>query len=441
MSTHPFVVAVACTAAHAIASPPADWTLELQCRSSLDSGTPAFNLPIGSSLSSQYVALDEDGGVAIRVVLGLPNATEGVFYGRGGLGGLVHTVNSSEPYYSTGIALRNGRMAIPIFFSGVEVRDTAGALLQYFAPGGPEGVTGFSSLSITSDAALGYRGDFGSEQKNVIDQYVSGVRTQSQVSNTFDGLYSYLFSPRLNDARQMAGKVFPETGGQAIIRWEPGGSRTIIAQTGAVYNAFVNSIALAENGLVAFSGRRTADSRWQVMRADGASETRIAQGGDLGIVDSSVANFPPVVNSHGLVALRASDAVSTALWVGDGDGLVKLVEYGQVVETDLGPLTFGFDFGGGTGKQVMNGVIAINDAGQVAFAAFLNNGTIGVFVATPAEGCVPDFTGDGVLDFFDVQAFLAAFAAHDPSADLATDGLFNFFDVQSFLQAFAAGCP
>lgn len=441
MTTNPFTVAVVCAAAHALAAPPTDWTFELQCRSSLDPNIPAFNLPIGSSLSSQYVALDDDGGVAIRVVLGIPNATEGVFYGRGGVGGLIHTVNSTDPYYSSGIALRNGRIALPIFFSGVEVRDTAGALDQYFAPGGPEGVNGFSSLSITSDGAIGYRGDFGSEQKNIIDEYVSGVRIQTQVANTFDGLYSFLFSPKLNDARQMLGKVFPETGGQAVIRWEPGGSRTTIAQTGAVYNAFVNSTALAENGLVAFSGRRTADSVWQVMRADGVSETRIAQGGDLGIVNSSIANFPPVVNSDGLVALRASDPVSTALFVGDGDGLVKLVEYGQIIQTDIGPLTFGFDFGGGTGKQVMNGAIAINDDGQVAFAAFLHNGTIGVFVATPADDCVPDFTGDGTLDFFDVQAFLAAFAANDSSADLAPDGLFDFFDVQAFLQAFAAGCP
>jgi matrixin len=55
--------------------------------------------------------------------------------------------------------------------------------------------------------------------------------------------------------------------------------------------------------------------------------------------------------------------------------------------------------------------------------------------------CVADFNTDGVVDFFDVQAFLAAFAANDPSADLTNDGTFDFFDVQAFLNAFAAGCP
>lgn len=56
-------------------------------------------------------------------------------------------------------------------------------------------------------------------------------------------------------------------------------------------------------------------------------------------------------------------------------------------------------------------------------------------------GCAADFNNDGELNFFDIQAFLAAFAAHDPSADFTDDGQFNFFDVQEFLAIFSAGCP
>jgi hypothetical protein len=47
----------------------------------------------------------------------------------------------------------------------------------------------------------------------------------------------------------------------------------------------------------------------------------------------------------------------------------------------------------------------------------------------------------GTLDFFDVQAFLAAFSAHASAADLNGDGVFDFFDVQRFLTSFSAGCP
>ncbi len=47
----------------------------------------------------------------------------------------------------------------------------------------------------------------------------------------------------------------------------------------------------------------------------------------------------------------------------------------------------------------------------------------------------------GELNFFDVSAFLSAFSAQDPAADLTGEGVFDFFDVSAFLQAFAAGCP
>jgi len=57
------------------------------------------------------------------------------------------------------------------------------------------------------------------------------------------------------------------------------------------------------------------------------------------------------------------------------------------------------------------------------------------------QSCLPDLNNDGVLNFFDVSAFLNAFTAQDPIADITADGLFNFFDVSAFLNAFSAGCP
>lgn len=55
--------------------------------------------------------------------------------------------------------------------------------------------------------------------------------------------------------------------------------------------------------------------------------------------------------------------------------------------------------------------------------------------------CLADLTGDGLLNFFDVSAFLAAFTAEDSIADFTGDGMWNFFDVSAFLGAFAQGCP
>ncbi len=62
-------------------------------------------------------------------------------------------------------------------------------------------------------------------------------------------------------------------------------------------------------------------------------------------------------------------------------------------------------------------------------------------IVAGALSCPADLTHDGVLNFFDVSAFLSAFAAMDPVADFNDDGQFNFFDVSTFLTAFADGCP
>ncbi|MEZ6317756.1 MAG: GC-type dockerin domain-anchored protein [Phycisphaerales bacterium] len=426
---------------------PTSWTYELLCRSSLDPGTPAFNLPYPSSLSSQYVSLDETGGVAIRVFLSSATETEGIFYGSGGAGGLIITAyNADDPVWSTYLDVRNGRLCLADggFDGGANVYDTAGTLEHAYPAGGSQGVSGLSSPTMTSDGAICYRADFGfTGDKIVTDEFIASVRTQTLIADTFSGTYTYLFSPAMNDARQIVANTIPASGpSRRIVRFEAGGGATTIAETGTTYNSFVNSTGLAQDGEVAFSARRSADSVWEVVRADGSGVTVIADGSNADINSSSLANFPPVVNSDGWVAFRATDAsAATALWVGDGTDLVKLAEYGQLIDTDLGPIPLGFDFGSGTGKQVMNGVIDINDAGQVAFAAFLENGTIGVFVATPAPACPADLDGSGTLNLDDVNLFANAFAAGDLLADVDGNGVLNLDDVNTFALSFVAGCP
>jgi hypothetical protein len=430
---------------------PTKWVFEMQCRSSLDPAIPAFNLPQTSSLSSQYVTLDADGTVATRVFLGGGGITEGIFVGRGGVGGLVLTANSPDPVWTVSLCLRNGLLAVGdgTFDSGASVFDTGGSLVQRFNIGGPQGTSGYGSTEVTTDGAICYRGDFGFiGDKTVVDEFVNGVRMQRLVADSFSGAYTFLFSPKINDARQVASNTIPASGpSRRIVRWEADNTPTTVAETGGQFNSFVNSIGLSEDGRVAFSARRTVGSVWQVTRWDGGVLTTIADGTNPDINNGSLVNFPPVVNSDGWVALRATDISqnSTAVWVGDGENLVKLIEYGQMLPTDLGMLPLGYDFGGQTGKQVLSGVIDINDAGQVAFCAFLQNGTVGVWVATPVvdEPCVADLAEPfGVLNFFDVSAFLGFYNAQGPEADLAEPlGVWNFFDVSAFLGAYNAGCP
>lgn len=70
-----------------------------------------------------------------------------------------------------------------------------------------------------------------------------------------------------------------------------------------------------------------------------------------------------------------------------------------------------------------------------------SNYTIPVALEFGCETCVADLNGDGVLDFFDVSAFLNAYNSADPQADLNGDGILNFFDVSAFLNEYNNGCP
>ena len=453
----------------AAAATPENWDIEIVCRSSLDAGTPAFRLPQFSSLSSQYVSIGNGGEVAIRVVLaGSPS--EGIFVGNTEGGGLEFTATSPDPVWSaSGVDLNLGWLALQdgnISNNGVTVHDLIFQTSDRFDPGG---VSASGGVSVGFGGSVGYRGRIGlAGYAVVLDQYVGNTRVQTAALSTLDADadFDFILNPSMNLGEQFVVNTIPiSSPSRRIYRLTPDGNggydREVVAETGpnadGNFSSFVNSTAISNDGRVAFNARRAADSIWQVNRRDDPSSpiVKIAEGGQMGIVNSNLANFPPVVNSNGLVAFRVEDSAgSTALYVGDGGGvgtgddssLVRVLGFGDTVMTDLGELAVGFDFGGQTGVQVMNGVVDINDSDQIAFAAFLENGTIGVFIATPAggPGCNPADIAEPfeVLDLADVQAFITAFQNQEDAADLAAPfGVWDLADLQSFVTAFNAGCP
>ncbi len=56
------------------------------------------------------------------------------------------------------------------------------------------------------------------------------------------------------------------------------------------------------------------------------------------------------------------------------------------------------------------------------------------------ERCTGDFTGDGILDLSDVNAFVIAFVGRAPAGDLNADGVWDLADVTRFVEVFLAGC-
>ena len=69
-----------------------------------------------------------------------------------------------------------------------------------------------------------------------------------------------------------------------------------------------------------------------------------------------------------------------------------------------------------------------------------SNPALVVLRVTPAA-CLADFNADGILNFFDVSAFVIAFGNGDPATDLTGDGILNFFDISAFLTSYSTGCP
>ncbi len=137
---------------------------------------------------------------------------------------------------------------------------------------------------------------------------------------------------------------------------------------------------------------------------------------------------PSAINNHGTVVGAAVVNDEWRAWVWDADAGVQ----------DLNDVADGIpaDF-------VIEDAIGINDNGWIIarghYGSWSPERAI-VLIPRTIE-CQPDMNGDSVLDFFDVQLFLAAFAAEDAAADFVNDGVLNFFDVQTFLQDFADGCP
>lgn len=79
--------------------------------------------------------------------------------------------------------------------------------------------------------------------------------------------------------------------------------------------------------------------------------------------------------------------------------------------------------------------------GSAANGSFLPSGAAYLYDFTVIEPCRADLTDDGLLDFFDVSAFLSAYDSGDLLADFTGDGVFDFFDVSAFLISYSEGCP
>jgi glucose/arabinose dehydrogenase/PKD repeat protein len=120
--------------------------------------------------------------------------------------------------------------------------------------------------------------------------------------------------------------------------------------------------------------------------------------------------------------------------------------------TGPGPLTYAWRKDGqptgATGRTLTLASFTAADAGTYDVIA---SNTCGAATSAPAvlalggaECCPADFNGDGFLDFFDYNDFVACFETGScppgRTADFNADGFADFFDYGDFVAAFEAGC-
>jgi len=211
----------------------------------------------------------------------------------------------------------------------------------------------------------------------------------------------------------------------------------LLADDGAAGDGFGESVAI-DNGIVAIGARFDGDngaisgSAYLFDAATGLQLLKILP--DDGAANDQFGNKLSIHN--GILAIgahqeNANGSLSGSAYlfnVDSGEQIAKLVS-SDGSSTDF----FGESIAINKGIIVV-GAIGDDDNGSSSGSGY-------IFTAPVTTDCTADFTNDGVLNFFDVSAFLQAFNAQDPIADLTNDGRWNFFDVSAFLQAFSEGCP
>ena len=131
----------------------------------------------------------------------------------------------------------------------------------------------------------------------------------------------------------------------------------------------------------------------------------------------------------------------TILLVGSGSDLTNLADQGSFASPFAGDFTIVDETITVSTTLPINVTLPLFDTNGAQIGTVTTSGTATIVAAGTVPTCPADLNSDGDLNFFDVSAFLSAFAAMDSAADFNGDGMYNFFDVSAFLALFAAGCP
>lgn len=428
---------------------------ELQARSNFGS---AYNLPAGSFFTNSTSDINDQASVTVKIVNIAGTDSQGIWFGGGGEGEIVYT-SPTGAFFSDATLNNSDRVVFDQSYSSLD------GIYYYNAVSGegdfltnqPLGASDWGTPLINDAGEVGYRVRFTTSYAWVSYDGTATAVHAADASADPSSPYSYLFTPAFNNARQIAGKVrlgppgqYGESRPDQIRIFDADGSSVLIAEdadsdSGSPYARFDNSVGLTDDGWVAFHATLVGGERG-VYLSDGTETREIAREG-VGLV-SELEFFGPAVSADGLVAFRAFDSSGLrAVFVGDGETLVRVIGEHDLIETDLGTARIDQH----DSSPVFGGGVSINANGDVVFHASLtppDNNQVewgsGVFVAYASAGLLGDMNCDGVVNNFDIDPFVLAltdpdgYAASYPDCDITLgdangDGAVNNFDIDAFV--------
>ncbi|QOJ00452.1 MAG: TIGR03790 family protein [Phycisphaeraceae bacterium] len=99
---------------------------------------------------------------------------------------------------------------------------------------------------------------------------------------------------------------------------------------------------------------------------------------------------------------------------------------------------------GARGYRVATPIGTPKGVDTFTFRAVSPDGSSNTATVTLVFPCPADFNGDGFLDFFDLDAYIACFEGDacpgGRDADFNADGFVDFFDLDAYIEEFEAGC-
>ena len=252
-----------------------------------------------------------------------------------------------------------------------------GAAPVLVARSGQDGFAGFGRPTLNASGTVAFVG-FGGGVRGIYTAPAGGTPVQ-RLSNAgpFDAFY---FNAPITDAGRLAFTASLDNGSGSLSTLEPDGSLAEVANTdGPIVSLFnQGQPAVTDTGRVAFAAQLDLGGEAVYLEISGGSPVEVLN------TDGVFEDFLGVdINAAGLLAFGA---------IVDGENTIRLFVQ-QPGESPQQLIGAGDTLDGSLVAGVSFGFPLLNDAGQIAFVAYLEDGRQGIYVASP----VPEPFGLGVV--------------------------------------------